>query len=214
MNDPRPTEEVSIGGEDIVRSAYAIRNMSDGDLVSMWLRARNSRAASSEARNKVIATMLDMRAVAMSSGRLVTLTGDACTDIINALHFAPEPRGEHGPMDRLFYGEHEYILASTATTQLMDLQRQLAEQRSSEPPAWQPIATAPMDGRRILLWWRTCKEPTSGRYEVDDMFDRRSPRWVSPAEGWRGCGDACIPRNQDDCTHWMPLPQPPTKVPK
>lgn len=74
--------------------------------------------------------------------------------------------------------------------------------------SWQPIETAPMN-RRILLWWRTCREPHIGQWDIDEEYDQRPKSWKSPEEGWRNCGDQCIPRNQSDCTHWMPLPSPP-----
>jgi hypothetical protein len=73
---------------------------------------------------------------------------------------------------------------------------------------WQPIETAPRH-RNILLWWRTCKEPHIGCWDIDEEFERRPKRWLSPEEGWRNKGDQCIPRNQSDCTHWQPLPAPP-----
>lgn len=74
---------------------------------------------------------------------------------------------------------------------------------------WQTIETAPQDGTRVLLWWRTGKDPHVGRWEIDDLWEER--RWAHKAmkEGWRCDGDACIPTNQKDCTHWMPLPSGP-----
>jgi hypothetical protein len=63
---------------------------------------------------------------------------------------------------------------------------------------WQPVATAPKDGTRVLLWWSTCREPVRGRWEINGR-----------SEGWRADGDACIPVNQSDCTDWQPLPLPP-----
>lgn len=66
---------------------------------------------------------------------------------------------------------------------------------------WKPIETAPRNGMRVLLYWRTCHGMSfTGRYTYDEKTDR---------EGWRCDGDQVIPRNQDDCTHWMPLPEPP-----
>ncbi len=73
-----------------------------------------------------------------------------------------------------------------------------AAEQAANP--WRPIESAPEDGTHILLWWRTCLTPVSGR-------------WVDGGEGghggWRGDGDMVIPTNQGDCTHWMPLPEPP-----
>jgi len=63
---------------------------------------------------------------------------------------------------------------------------------------WQPIQTAPKSGKAILLWWSCCKDPAVGRWEDDGR-----------KEGWRCDGDQCVPKNQNFCTHWMPLPEPP-----
>src|ERR1041385_3826735 len=62
---------------------------------------------------------------------------------------------------------------------------------------WRTIETAPKTGEPILLWGQYCQVPAGGRWE---QSKRR--------EGWRCDGDQCIPRNQQDCTHWMPLPLP------
>lgn len=75
------------------------------------------------------------------------------------------------------------------------------------PEGWQPIATAPYH-KPILLWWRTCKTPSIGQWYSDgDSLDPNK-------EGWRCDGDQCIPTNQEDCTHWMPLPEAPVQEPK
>ena len=74
---------------------------------------------------------------------------------------------------------------------------------------WRPIETAPTD-RRILLYW-THAGAAVGQYCVDDTFAMRDARrWKCPETGWRCDGDQVIPINQEDCTHWMPLPSPPT----
>ena len=85
----------------------------------------------------------------------------------------------------------------------------LALPQQDEPEGWRPIETAPKDGRRILLWWRTCTEPITGSWCIDDTYDDRPKGWNSPEQGWCADGDQCIPRNQKDCTNWMPLPPAP-----
>lgn len=62
---------------------------------------------------------------------------------------------------------------------------------------WQPIETAPK-WKPVLLWWRTAPTPVTGRFVSDEH-----------GEGWMCDGDRILPRNQADCTHWMPLPEPP-----
>ena len=79
------------------------------------------------------------------------------------------------------------------------IEQRVRGQVSDAADAWQPIATAPCFGP-ILLWWRTCKTPHIGEWTCDESTER---------EGWRCHGDQCLPINQEDCTHWQPLPAPP-----
>lgn len=58
---------------------------------------------------------------------------------------------------------------------------------------WQPIETAPKDGKPVLLW----KEPTKEHY-VAAFIRGDHPGWCTP-DGFE------IFR----ATHWMPLPHPP-----
>ena len=61
----------------------------------------------------------------------------------------------------------------------------------------QPIKTAPMLGKPVLLYWKHAGW-MRGRFVNDERGD-----------GWMTDGDQVMPRNQQDCTHWMPLPPPP-----
>ena len=61
---------------------------------------------------------------------------------------------------------------------------------------WQPIATAPKDGRTLLLWSR------NGGYVIGQWFETgRDGWWVAHAM-------------QITPTHWMPLPAAPTEAPE
>lgn len=62
----------------------------------------------------------------------------------------------------------------------------------SEPTArpWQPIETAPSDGRYILVW--------GGRFETVDRVQADGGYWRHQKDKLKS-----IP------THWMPLPEPP-----
>ena len=60
---------------------------------------------------------------------------------------------------------------------------------------WQPIETAPKDGKRVLV--------TDG-FEVCDAYFRSGEWWQYE------CGDDWYSVSINP-THWMPLPQPPTK---
>lgn len=74
--------------------------------------------------------------------------------------------------------------------------------------SWQPIESAPKNGTYILLWWRTCKRACVGHYVCEGDLGEEWFRFVK--EGWINDGDQIVPRNQKDCTHWMPLPTPPS----
>jgi Protein of unknown function (DUF551) len=79
---------------------------------------------------------------------------------------------------------------------------------------WQPIETAPMDG----TWFMTCRACDGfysyeiGRYEpilfpryvpVDGGLFRREEETIVD---WRGFS------NMHRATHWMPLPEPPSRA--
>jgi hypothetical protein len=78
-----------------------------------------------------------------------------------------------------------------------EIARLTAELEEARKDAWQPIETAPQS-RPILLWWRTARTPMTGRFVSDER-----------GEGWMCDGDRVLPRNQNYCTHWMPLPKSP-----
>jgi len=69
---------------------------------------------------------------------------------------------------------------------------------------WQPISTAP-NGGTIRLWWRNAGE-TTGFFAINEDWQPGSPE---PREGWKSEEDEGIPRNQEDCTHWMLQSCPP-----
>lgn len=68
---------------------------------------------------------------------------------------------------------------------------------ASAAGGWQPIETAPKDGRRVLLWsaaWHD--DPSSG--------------WFGGVRGWYLAYEAGPFKHQP--THWMPLPPPPASA--
>lgn len=65
---------------------------------------------------------------------------------------------------------------------------------------WQPIETAP-DGQETVLLL-VDQEVYSG-YRMQDG------KWAFPFADYHGCG--CCSDSTDQPTHWMPLPEPPTK---
>jgi hypothetical protein len=63
---------------------------------------------------------------------------------------------------------------------------------------WQPIDTAPRDGTRVLVWWayRLCAD---------------AAHWDAESDGgeWVGYFGDTGYASDSECTHWMPLPEPP-----
>ena len=73
--------------------------------------------------------------------------------------------------------------------------RLLASTRALE---WQPISTASKTGEPLMLWWRYCQIPAIGCWVEDETGTGRT--------GWKCDTDDCVPKNQEDCTHWLYLP--------
>lgn len=80
---------------------------------------------------------------------------------------------------------------------------------------WQPIETAPKDGRTLLLGyfnlsgkWRTLR----GQWYSDDLI---AMDWEDPDEGEAGWYETAVEADEPPNlwkttpTHWMPLPDPP-----
>lgn len=64
---------------------------------------------------------------------------------------------------------------------------------------WQPIETAPKDGRMVLLYPSRCWCDEDDRGEV--------AYWDADFSEWVGIGP--IAEDYTGPTHWMPLPDPP-----
>ena len=63
-------------------------------------------------------------------------------------------------------------------------------------PEWQPIETAPRDGRLLL-----CASMTN---QLHGYYDRAVLRYISELQGW-----SCPGLSGLSPTHWQPLPAPP-----
>lgn len=59
---------------------------------------------------------------------------------------------------------------------------------------WQPIDTAPKDGRQILVW---------------DRADRETDKLYWMQDHWNNILGHAV--DADALTHWMPLPNPPVR---
>lgn len=71
---------------------------------------------------------------------------------------------------------------------------------------WFPIATAPHSARKILLWWR------GSGCAVGHWSVQLSLNGQHKFAGWCRVQDKAVPKNQEDCTHWMELPPEPEGV--
>lgn len=79
----------------------------------------------------------------------------------------------------------------------------LANTPASSP--WQPIATAPKDGTRILL---------ATKYDGVILAEWAKYKMSADKFAWCGCEDRHLDeykRDTFDATHWMPLPSAPNK---
>lgn len=70
---------------------------------------------------------------------------------------------------------------------------------------WQPIETAPKDGRMLLLWIGD-EKPIVGHWHQDDRHPQMTG-WDPAEYGHEGCG--CCADHMPVPTLWMPLPEPP-----
>jgi len=71
---------------------------------------------------------------------------------------------------------------------------------------WQPIETAPKDGRDMLLWNGECQCVGAWATESDRYGNVTPQTWHSVGPTVYGPDDATI---DPPPTHWMPLPAPP-----
>lgn len=90
------------------------------------------------------------------------------------------------------------------------LMQAIAECYPSNKPApfgvWQPIETAPRDGTRFLVYYRTLYDTPKGaiRAKTEIAWFKESRLYLSSSQG----NEVCNYPN-DGATHWMPLPPPP-----
>jgi len=106
----------------------------------------------------------------------------------------PEPYGPFFDpcgkcVTRTHCAHHDRCLAECVPADLR------ASTPSPEGQTWQPIETAPKDGRRVLVMWE---------YWSSEPF-------VAYFKHGRWNGEVALSECSDDGpTHWMPLPSPPT----
>jgi hypothetical protein len=73
---------------------------------------------------------------------------------------------------------------------------------------WQPIETAPKDGRSILIYRRPWPAPVTAEWSEHANYGGREDSrpgwqiWLCDEDHWYSIAT-------DEATHWMPLPEPP-----
>lgn len=70
-------------------------------------------------------------------------------------------------------------------------------QQKAVTEEWQPIETAPRDGREVVLW---CGQPVCGRISTDHLDPERTPQGWTFDVTWPGMTEP---------THWIPIPAEP-----
>lgn len=106
---------------------------------------------------------------------------NALAELVAVEDFVVEGSGEVWQKNHAAFREREALAWANARAALV----------GEEP---RPINTAPFE-KPLLLWWKHAGW-MRGRFVVED----------SGKAGWRCDGDQVMPRNQADCTHWLPLP--------
>ena len=102
------------------------------------------------------------------------------------------------------YQPEAYAVMDAACAELVRARARIAalEAEASEGQRWQPIGTAPRDGREVIL---------HDRGTVGTGFYSEAPEARRAEAGWfweDDRGNLLIAKNADP-THWMPLPSPP-----
>lgn len=83
---------------------------------------------------------------------------------------------------------------------------------------WQPIETAPKDGRKVIVWYlnqNNKARTVMARWLTDEEAAETDGDGVGLEAGWYECIDnwddySQVAINQGEPTHWMPLPPPPS----
>ena len=108
---------------------------------------------------------------------------------------------------RIVYGQSAIYKLDGSQVGVNEIHAALQKARNDAISQWQPISTAPMDGREVLLY-----RPLAERTNDPIVTIRRTTDYDSH------CWEATIPEGADGsnftegscyATHWMPLPQPP-----
>lgn len=99
------------------------------------------------------------------------------------------------------------------------LRAELAASREREARMqWQPIDTAPKDGRKVILFYRNSHNrprTVMARWLTDEQAAETDADGVGLEGGWYECIDNWndyteVAIHEGEPTHWMPLPPPPS----
>lgn len=108
-----------------------------------------------------------------------------------------------------------------AAEEIRGLRAELAASREREERMqWQPIETAPKDGRKVILFYRNSHNrprTVMARWLTDEQAAETDADGVGLEGGWYECidnwGDYTeVAIHEGEPDHWMPLPAPPVAL--
>lgn len=87
------------------------------------------------------------------------------------------------------------------------------------PSGWQPIETAPKDGRKVILFYlnrNNLSRTVMATWVTDEQAAETDADDVGLEAGWYECIDnwddySQVAIHEGEPTHWMPLPAPPSE---
>jgi hypothetical protein len=117
-------------------------------------------------------------------------------------------------LEALEHIEHHYISLPKAGNKAITALRAALAQDS-----WQPIATAPQTGRKVILFYlnrNSLPRTVMARWITDKQAAETDGDGVGLEAGWYECIDNWddyteVAIHEGEPTHWMPLPAAPRK---
>lgn len=114
----------------------------------------------------------------------------------------------------------EMLEAGRATSTYPILVRDIWQaMHDAAPSGWQPIETAPKDGRKVILFYlnrNKLPRTVMATWLTDERAAETDADGVGLEAGWYECIDnwddySQVAIHEGEPTHWMPLPAPPSE---